>query len=80
MKNKELEAVCTSTVQSQIIISPLGLRGGLRNMDKQSDQMQPLKKKGVQSEGKKGEERGEKRQEREGCGLEKLWSIVSLLL
>lgn len=49
-------------------------------MDKQSDQRQPLRKKGVQSEGKEGEERGEKRQGREGCGLEKLWSIVSLLL
>lgn len=49
-------------------------------MVKQNDQKQPLRKKGVQSEGKEGEERGEKRQEKEGCGLEKLLSIVSLLL
>ena len=48
-------------------------------MDKQNDQRQPLRKKGVQSKGKR-DERGEKRQGREGCGLEKLWSIVSLLL
>lgn len=53
---------------------------GLKRMDKQSDQKEPLRKKGVQSEGKEGEERGEKRQGKEGCGLEKLWSIVSPLL
>lgn len=55
-------------------------KAGLKKVDKQSDQKQPLRKKGVQSEGKEGEERGEKRQGKEGCGLEKLWSIVSPLL
>lgn len=60
---------CTSTVQSQIIIFPLGLgkwdwwegEEGVKKMDKHSDQRQPLRRKGVQSEGKEGEERGEKR-------------------
>lgn len=55
-------------------------KAGLKKVDKQSDQKQPLRKKGVQSVGKEGEETGEERQGKEGCGLEKLWSIVSPLL
>lgn len=92
MQNLELETVCTQlniySAESDYYFPSRpwergferGRRGGLKKMDKQSDQRQPLKKQGVQSEGKEGEERGEKRQGREGCGLEKLWSIVSPLL
>lgn len=79
--------VVRATVKRDIIIFSLSLGewargrgGGVENMDKQSDQRQPGRKKGVQSEGREGEERGEKRQGREGCGLGKLWSIVSPLL
>ncbi len=47
-----------------LLFSHFAFEGGRRvaeKMDKQSEQRQPLRKKGVQSEGKEGEERGEKR-------------------
>lgn len=54
--------------------------GGVKKMDKQSDQRPSLRKKRVQSKGKEGDEREEKKQSKEGCGLEKLLNIVSSLL
>lgn len=57
-----------------------GDRGGVKKMDKQSDQRSSLRKKRVQSKGKEGDEREEKKQSKEGCGLEKLLNIVSSLL
>ena len=73
MQNLELNTVRTQlytySAESDYYFPSRPWERGLKKMDKQSDQRQPLRKKGVQSEGKEGEERGEKRRGKAGKGV-----------